>query len=114
MRKSAALLSGVLLTSLLFTACSNEAAQESTSAAGTGSAQRPAALTSLFKAPDLSKLPATAQQRTNTIIMALTDPSGAFTPYFHQSGYDGNVSSLMFAPLVTTDDKGLPEQDSNL
>jgi len=108
MRKSAALLSGVLLTSLLFTACSNEAAQESTSAAGTGSAQQPAALTSLFKAPDLSKLPATAQQRTDTIIMALTDPSGAFTPYFHQSGYDGNVSSLMFAPLVTTDDKGLP------
>ncbi|ANF95431.1 ABC transporter substrate-binding protein [Paenibacillus bovis] len=109
MRKSATLLSGVLLASLLFTACSNGGAQDSTSAAGTDSAtQQPAALTSLFKAPDLSKLPATAQQRTDTIIMALTDPSGAFTPYFHQSGYDGNVSSLMFAPLVTTNDKGLP------
>ncbi|MGV2794465.1 ABC transporter substrate-binding protein, partial [Clostridium perfringens] len=27
----------------------------------------------------------------------------------HQSGYDGNVSSLLYTPLVTVDDKGLPK-----
>ncbi|WP_411344922.1 ABC transporter substrate-binding protein [Paenibacillus sp. WLX1005] len=112
MKKSMTLLSGVLLSSLLFTACSNEGASGSSASSGsessaTGQAAS-AALTELYKAPDLSKLPAAAQQRTDTIIMALTDPSGAFTPYFHQSGYDGNVSSLLFASLVTTDGKGLP------
>lgn len=60
-------------------------------------------------AADLSKLPNVAKQRTDTIIVGLTDPSGAFTPYFHQSGYDGNVSSLLYTPLVTVDDKGLPK-----
>lgn len=110
MKKSVTLLSGVLMASLLFTACSSGGADNSSSSAeaGTTQAQQSPALTSLFKAPDLAKLPATAQQRTDTIIMALTDPAGAFTPYFHQSGYDGNVSSLLYAPLVTTDDKGLP------
>lgn len=59
-------------------------------------------------AGDMSKLPAVAKGRTDTIIVGLTDPSGAFTPYFQQSGYDGNVSSLLYTPLVTVDDKGLP------
>ncbi|MBW7460194.1 ABC transporter substrate-binding protein, partial [Paenibacillus sepulcri] len=40
---------------------------------------------------------------------SLTDPSGAFTPYFQQSGYDGNVSSLLYTPLVTVDDQGVPQ-----
>lgn len=66
------------------------------------------ALSEPFTATDLSKLPAVAQKRTDTIIVGLTDPSGAFTPYFQQSGYDGNVSSLLYASLVTVDDKGVP------
>ncbi|MED4954723.1 ABC transporter substrate-binding protein, partial [Paenibacillus macerans] len=68
----------------------------------------PSAALQFTPAGDLSKLPAVAKQRTDTIIVGLTDPSGAFTPYFHQSGYDGNVSSLLFTPLVTVDDQGLP------
>ncbi len=66
-------------------------------------------LTQLFTAPDLGKLPDSAKNRADTIIVGLTDPSGAFTPYFHQSGYDGNVSSLLYAPLVTVDENGLPQ-----
>ena len=66
-------------------------------------------LTELFTAPDLGKLPDSAKNRADTIIVGLTDPSGAFTPYFHQSGYDGNVSSLLYAPLVTVDENGLPQ-----
>ncbi|MCM3703885.1 ABC transporter substrate-binding protein [Paenibacillus macerans] len=81
--------------------------QNAAAAANDGEAG-PAAALQFTPAGDLSKLPAVAKQRTDTIIVGLTDPSGAFTPYFHQSGYDGNVSSLLFTPLVTVDDKGLP------
>ncbi|MBH5320875.1 ABC transporter substrate-binding protein [Paenibacillus sp. GSMTC-2017] len=65
----------------------------------------------LILASDLSKLPESAKKRTDTVIVGLTDPSGAFTPYFHQSGYDGNVSSVLFSSLVTVDSKGIPVPD---
>ncbi|MEK5027428.1 ABC transporter substrate-binding protein [Paenibacillus sp. FSL M7-1046] len=125
MRKSTILLSTLLIAgSLLLSACSdNGSANNSevvdtpaTASADTGvteAAASPApvpagALSEPFTATDLSKLPAVAQNRTDTIIVGLTDPSGAFTPYFQESGYDGNVSSLLYASLVTVDDKGVP------
>ncbi|MDH6369525.1 peptide/nickel transport system substrate-binding protein [Paenibacillus sp. PastF-3] len=123
MRKNAIVITSLLLTgSLLLSACANNSTNESSSAnnAAKGSnstnveaATTPeiipaGALSEPFTATDLSKLPAVAQKRTDTIIVGLTDPSGAFTPYFQQSGYDGNVSSLLYASLVTVDDKGIP------
>ncbi len=59
-------------------------------------------------ATDLSKLPDRAKQRTDTIIVGLVNPSGAFTPYFTQVGYDGNVNSVLYTPLVRIDENGLP------
>ncbi|OME03841.1 ABC transporter substrate-binding protein [Paenibacillus odorifer] len=123
MRKNAIVITSLLLTgSLLLSACANNSNNESSSAnnaaAGSNSTKVEAttapeivpagALSEPFTATDLSKLPAVAQKRTDTIIVGLTDPSGAFTPYFQQSGYDGNVSSLLYASLVTVDDKGVP------
>lgn len=123
MRKNAIVITSLLLTgSLLLSACANNSNNESSSAnnaaAGSNSSNVEAtttpetvpagALSEPFTATDLSKLPAVAQKRTDTIIVGLTDPSGAFTPYFQQSGYDGNVSSLLYASLVTVDDKGVP------
>jgi peptide/nickel transport system substrate-binding protein len=123
MRKNAIVITSLLLTgSLLLSACTNNINSESSSAnnaaAGSNSTNVEAtttpenvptgALSEPFTATDLSKLPAVAQKRTDTIIVGLTDPSGAFTPYFQQSGYDGNVSSLLYASLVTVDDKGVP------
>ncbi|MEK5417950.1 ABC transporter substrate-binding protein [Paenibacillus odorifer] len=123
MRKNAIVITSLLLTgSLLLSACANNSTNESSSAnnaaAGSNSTNVEAttapeivpagALSEPFTATDLSKLPAVAQKRTDTIIVGLTDPSGAFTPYFQQSGYDGNVSSLLYASLVTVDDKGVP------
>ncbi|MDO3413070.1 ABC transporter substrate-binding protein [Saccharibacillus sp. CPCC 101409] len=122
MKKGFVILSGmVLASSLALAACgSDEAAQnaaapsgaESVSSgdAGSGAEAQPAAQTTAdaIQASDMSKLPSVAQQRTDTIIVGLTDPSGAFTPYFHQSGYDGNVSSLLYQSLLTVDDQGLP------
>ncbi|UNK15997.1 ABC transporter substrate-binding protein [Paenibacillus sp. N3/727] len=59
-------------------------------------------------ATDLSKIPDRAKQRNDAIIVTLTNPSGAFTPYFTQVGYDGNVNSVLYTPLVRVDTNGLP------
>ncbi|WP_019910086.1 ABC transporter substrate-binding protein [Paenibacillus sp. HW567] len=129
MRKSMFLLSSLLIAgSLALSACSdngnsNAATGNNTAAAtasadagataGTEASASPAAvpagaLSEPFTATDLAKLPEVAKKRSDTIIVGLTDPSGAFTPYFQESGYDGNVSSLLYASLVTVDDKGVP------
>jgi len=133
MRKKLATIVALLLTgALLLSACASggggnnaqngggagqgngNASQDGGNAGQTGGSapSEPAAsgsaVSGVIPASDLSKLPDIAKQRTDTIIVALTDPSGAFTPYFHQSGYDGNVSSLLYTPLVTVDDTGIP------
>jgi peptide/nickel transport system substrate-binding protein len=126
MRKSTILLTSLLVVgSLLLSACGNNSNNQSSSTNNSAKATNSAnstnaeatttpaivpagALNEPFTATDLSKLPAVAQKRTDTIIVGLTDPSGAFTPYFQQSGYDGNVSSLLYASLVTVDEKGVP------
>ncbi|MGG3311104.1 ABC transporter substrate-binding protein [Paenibacillus lautus] len=59
-------------------------------------------------ATDLNKLPDRAKQRNDAIIVTLVNPSGAFTPYFTQVGYDGNVNSVLYTPLVRVDTGGLP------
>ncbi|MCM3342757.1 ABC transporter substrate-binding protein [Paenibacillus sp. MER TA 81-3] len=118
------LLSLTMASSLLLAACSNDssapasdngnqAAPASSSDSGGTTTEANAAelLAGPVAASDMSKLPEQAKKRTDTIIVGLTDPSGAFTPYFHQSGYDGNVSSVLYASLVTVDDKGLPIPD---
>ncbi|GJM82379.1 hypothetical protein HMSSN139_48750 [Paenibacillus sp. HMSSN-139] len=122
-KRITALLTSFLSVALLLAACGgnggNNAAQgaepasaqsgNSQSEAGGNNAGTAAGGELQFiPAGDMSKLPAVAKGRTDTIIVGLTDPSGAFTPYFQQSGYDGNVSSLLYTPLVTVDDKGLP------
>ncbi|AJS58724.1 ABC transporter substrate-binding protein [Paenibacillus sp. IHBB 10380] len=124
MKKGIYLLTSLfIVSSMLVTACSNKDSssnstsnnKSATTTAVNNSTDTPATstggLTEPFTATDLSKLPAVAQKRTDTIIVGLTDPSGAFTPYFQQSGYDGNVSSLLYASLVNVDDKGLPVPD---
>lgn len=115
MKKSFIVVSALLTVgSLLLSACSDDQGTTPTQGGSTPAATNanqtaaPANALAEVKAADLSKLPNSAKQRTDTIIVGLTDPSGAFTPYFHQSGYDGNVSSLLYTPLVTVDNKGVP------
>jgi peptide/nickel transport system substrate-binding protein len=112
------LLAVTLTGSLVLSACSSDSAApaaSSTPGASTVAPQSsgaPAPATNVLaeplKASDMSKLPAASKQRTDTIIVGLTNPSGAFTPYFTQSGYDGNVTSVLYTPLVMIDPKGLP------
>lgn len=119
MKKKIVYASSLLLAgSLLLSACSGEGASPADTGTGTPvtapSGEAPAAtnlLTEKIPASDISKLPQTAVQRTDTVIVGLTDPSGSFTPYFSQSGYDGNVASLLYTSLITSDAEGLPVAD---
>ncbi|AET60598.1 peptide ABC transporter periplasmic protein [Paenibacillus terrae HPL-003] len=114
MKKGIILLGSLLLvSSTLLAACSsggsdsaNSATPQGNDAAQTAAAAQP--LTRLVEASDLTKLPDVSKKRNDTIIVALTDPAGVFTPFFNQSGYDGNVISQLWTPLITVDDKGLP------
>ncbi|KOY15409.1 ABC transporter substrate-binding protein [Paenibacillus xylanivorans] len=107
----------IISSAIVLSACAGGGGAETTSPGsgttnpGTQATPVAAALDAPFQATDLNQLPETAKIRTDTVIVGLTDPSGAFTPYFHQSGYDGNVASLLFASLVTVDEKGLPVPD---
>ncbi|MFD0590984.1 ABC transporter substrate-binding protein [Paenibacillus sp. GCM10027627] len=112
-RKFKPLLLAIFAGTLLLAACSNsnttapKSSQPAESATASPGASSSPSVDPLQGA-DLTKLPDAAKKRTDTLIVGLTDPSGAFTPYFHQSGYDGNVSSLLFASLITVDESGLP------
>ncbi|WP_413382592.1 ABC transporter substrate-binding protein [Alkalihalobacillus sp. 1P02AB] len=50
--------------------------------------------------------PVLAQNRGGTVVVGLQEPGGVFTPFFNTSGYDGNVQSVMFPPLVEINELG--------
>lgn len=62
----------------------------------------------VIKASDPSKSPQNATNRKDTVVVALQEPGGIFTPYFYSNGYDGNVTSAIFPPLVDIDKEGKP------
>ncbi|MBY0596435.1 ABC transporter substrate-binding protein [Bacillus bingmayongensis] len=59
-------------------------------------------------ATDKKKSPEKANQRKDTFITAISKPGGVFLPYFQDNGWDGNVTSVIFASLVTRDKQGKP------
>lgn len=110
-----------LLGSLLVTGCSSQesaspsAGQQAPGAQAAAPAQESPAASKVQDikdgfnpATDLSKLPEAAQKRTDTFIAGLTEPGGVFNPYFYHNGYDGNVTSAIFDPLVDVDQTGKP------
>ncbi|MBO0993412.1 ABC transporter substrate-binding protein [Bacillus sp. SD088] len=59
-------------------------------------------------AEDPSASPQLAVNRGDMVVVGLQEPGGVFTPYFNSSGYDGNVQSVMFPPLVDINEAGEP------
>lgn len=62
-------------------------------------------------ATDKTKVPDKAKNRKDTFISGISKPGGVFLPYFQENGWDGNVTSVIFASLVTTDKQGKPIPD---
>ncbi|MGG4343507.1 ABC transporter substrate-binding protein [Paenibacillus lautus] len=119
-RYSGLLWLGLLTLFLILSACSSESANNEPEASPPSTPQATASsepaeqgteghlLEAPLAATDLNKLPDRAKQRNDAIIVTLVNPSGAFTPYFTQVGYDGNVNSVLYTPLVRVDTDGLP------
>ena len=61
-----------------------------------------------IEAENPSASPQLATNRGDTVVVGLNEPGGVFTPYFNTSGYDGNVQSVMFPPLVDINEAGEP------
>ncbi|QWG43141.1 ABC transporter substrate-binding protein [Bacillus mycoides] len=59
-------------------------------------------------ATDKTKVPDKAKSRKDTLVVGISKPGGVFLPYFQQNGWDGNVTSVIFASLVSTDKQGKP------
>ncbi|MDM5191739.1 ABC transporter substrate-binding protein [Bacillus hominis] len=59
-------------------------------------------------ATDKKKVPDKAKNRKDTLVVGISKPGGVFLPYFQQNGWDGNVTSVIFASLVSTDKQGKP------
>ncbi|PDY88021.1 ABC transporter substrate-binding protein [Bacillus toyonensis] len=59
-------------------------------------------------ATDKTKVPDKAKNRKDTLVVGISKPGGVFLPYFQQNGWDENVTSVIFASLVSTDKQGKP------
>ncbi|HDR8199637.1 TPA: ABC transporter substrate-binding protein [Bacillus cereus] len=59
-------------------------------------------------ATDKTKVPDKAKNRKDTLVVGISKPGGVFLPYFQQNGWDGNVTSVIFESLVSTDKQGKP------
>lgn len=59
-------------------------------------------------ATDKTKVPDKAKNRKDTLVVGISKPGGVFLPYFQQNGWDGNVTSVIFASLISTDKQGKP------
>ncbi len=106
-KKSVAVLTSLLASAMLLSACSQPAPGRN----GGSSDGESKKTNQVIAASDPSKLPETAKNRKDTLIVGITAPSGKFNPIFADSTYDNYVTSLVFSGLVTNDDEGLPVGD---
>ncbi|HFU7089865.1 TPA: ABC transporter substrate-binding protein [Bacillus cereus] len=108
-KKWAGVFSVLLSSSLVLSACGG---QEDTASTEPVKKQdlKDAKIESI-PATDKKKSPEKANQRKDTFITAISKPGGVFLPYFQENGWDGNVTSVIFASLVTTDKQSKPVPD---
>ncbi|PEP61191.1 MULTISPECIES: ABC transporter substrate-binding protein [Bacillus] len=105
-KKWAGVFSVLLSSSLVLSACGGQEDKASTEPAK----QQDVKDLKIEKvaATDKSKNPEKAKQRKDTLILGISKPGGVFLPYFQENGWDGNVTSVIFASLVSTDKQGKP------
>ncbi|WP_072989578.1 ABC transporter substrate-binding protein [Clostridium cavendishii] len=102
-RKSIAVLSVLLASSVMLTACGKKADD-----AGKKADDKTAQQLKREAAADPKKLPDVAKNRKDTLVVGTVNPSGKFNPLYADTTYDGWVSELIFDGLLGNDEKGLP------
>ncbi|SHJ70640.1 peptide/nickel transport system substrate-binding protein [Clostridium cavendishii DSM 21758] len=101
-RKLVTMLSVVMVASTIFTACgkSGEAAKETKKIDKKSSEKK--------EAKDPAKLPQTAKNRKDTLIVGVQTPPGNFNPIYGQTVDDQYVVNLVFDSLTANDKDGNP------
>lgn len=103
---------GVIGLSALLVACGGDDSAKKANEQGVASEQEVGQTIvvedAVIPAENPSASPEIAVKRGDTVVVGLQEPGGVFTPYFNTSGYDGNVQSVMFEPLVDINEKGEP------
>lgn len=105
-KKYVTLLFAFLISLLIIAGCSSNEAVKDEKDSGGEKANTIEDVKVEAEQPELA--PESSLERDNTVIVGLTEPGGIFTPYFNTSGYDGNVQSVMFPPLVEINENGEP------
>lgn len=99
----------ILVLLLVLTACNAERSSEGKKDGETDSGSNSKVTLvkdEVIKAKNPAASPQLALSREDTVIVGLQEPGGIFTPFFNTSGYDGNVQSVMFPPLVEVNEVG--------
>ncbi|MGN8178594.1 ABC transporter substrate-binding protein [Serratia marcescens] len=60
-------------------------------------------------ASDVSRVPAAAKLRKDTVVAGISEPQGIFNPYLFTNGWDENVTDVIFSRLIGLDSQGKPE-----
>ena len=105
-KKLCATLAGVMSLSVGLTACgSSGSGSGSTGEVGSNTENK------IFKmeAESPDKVPDTAKQRKDTLVIGLQKPDGIFNPLYADSNYDMTILETMFAPLLNVKDDGTLE-----
>ncbi|WP_139488481.1 ABC transporter substrate-binding protein [Brevibacillus dissolubilis] len=106
-KKASGVFLSILSSALLLTACVEQAATP-TETAQPATTNLQSVQDQVIQASDKSKQPEIAKKRTDTFIASISTPEGIFNPYFFHNGWDGNVTNVLFASLVSVDKEGKP------
>jgi len=98
-RKIAGFLSLAMSMTLLFSGCGQS---------GLGGASKDLKASEVLAAANPEKLPQTAANRKDTLIIGFTAPEGKFNPIYSSSVDDSYVVNLVFEGLLTNDVQGNP------
>lgn len=98
-RKVAGFLSLAMSMTLLFSGCGQS---------GIGGAGKDLKASEVIASANPEKLPTTAKNRKDTLIVGFTAPEGKFNPIYSSSVDDSYVSDLVFEGLMSNDAQGNP------
>lgn len=108
-KKLVSALAAVMTASVLLTAC-GQSGSTTSSSDDEKSASLSTAKTTVIKATDMSKLPAQAKARKDTLIIGMGKPNpGMYLPYLSDSSYNDYINKMVFCSLGTISDDGTPE-----
>lgn len=107
-KKLVSALAAVMSASVLLTACGQTSSTASSSDSGKKT-DLTKATTTVIKANDPSKLPASAKARKDTMVLGMVSPdSGNLIPYLSDNSYNYYLCEMMYSCLGSLNDDGTP------